>query len=156
MSKQKKQWLQFYNRILAGVMALLGFTACEETGREEYGVPHANFEVKGKVLTPDKKAAPDIQIIMKGSWDKNAKNFESTYGDTLITDQNGEFHYEKEETSTGKYSYRVVYRDIKNNVYKTDSVQVDMNATGGKGSWHAGSDSKEVIINLEEKAKDDK
>ena len=50
MKEERKQWLHFYNRILSGVLVLLGFNACDGTGADEYGTPYCRFEIKGKVL----------------------------------------------------------------------------------------------------------
>lgn len=154
MSKQKQQWLQFYNRMLAGIMTLLGFTACgmpDIVEPAEYGTPHATYEIKGKVLTPEKEASPGIQIILKREINRNSGKFASMYGDTIKTDQKGEFYYKQEEVSFGDMEYRIVYRDVEHEIYKTDSVQVKMEAKGGSGRWNNGSDSKEVTINLEKK-----
>ena len=48
MKEEKKRWLHFYNRILSGVLVLLGFNACDGTGADEYGTPYCRFEIKGK------------------------------------------------------------------------------------------------------------
>ena len=50
IKEEKKRWLHFYNRILSGVLVLLGFNACDGTGADEYGTPYCRFEIKGKVL----------------------------------------------------------------------------------------------------------
>ena len=51
MKKEKKHWLHFYNRILSGGLVLLGFSACDSMGDApcEYGHPHCDFGIKGKV-----------------------------------------------------------------------------------------------------------
>lgn len=51
MKKEKKHWLHFYNRMLSGGLVLLGFSACDSMGGApcEYGQPHCDFGIKGKV-----------------------------------------------------------------------------------------------------------
>ncbi|GHT73384.1 hypothetical protein AGMMS50262_04390 [Bacteroidia bacterium] len=58
-----KKALSFYSKILASLLTLLGFTyGCIEP-RVEYGSPHADYVVKGKVVNKaDKKPVKGIHI----------------------------------------------------------------------------------------------
>ena len=65
MKEEKKRWLHFYNRILSGVLVLLGFNACDGTGADEYGTPYCRFEIKGKVLDELREPVKDARVIVK-------------------------------------------------------------------------------------------
>ena len=65
IKEEKKRWLHFYNRILSGVLVLLGFNACDGTGADEYGTPYCRFEIKGKVLDELREPVKDARVIVK-------------------------------------------------------------------------------------------
>lgn len=60
MKKGKKRWLQICNRLMSGTLVLLGFTSCDNVmnGDEPcmYGQPHADYEIKGKVLNVEENS----------------------------------------------------------------------------------------------------
>lgn len=45
----KRACTKWMNTLLAALLALLGFSSCEEP-RVEYGAPNADYTVKGKVV----------------------------------------------------------------------------------------------------------
>lgn len=54
------------NRLILLLLALLGMGACTEETSEEYRVPHAEFELKGRVCDPDGTPIADILIERDG------------------------------------------------------------------------------------------
>ncbi len=148
MKKEKKHWLHLYNRILSGGLVLLGFSACDSMGEApcEYGQPHCDFGLKGKVLDEQQQPIDGARIIVK-ELDYDGKPVGYDRPDTLYT-KDGEYDFQdKGVTNYGRY--RVVCEDP-SGVYKADSTDVKMTPTGGKG-WYEGSDTKEVNFNLKKK-----
>lgn len=78
MKKINKILIKSYNAILAFILILLGFTI--SCGKNEYGTPHANYIVNGKV-TSKQTSAPikNIRVVCK-----------EAYGDSSLTDLTGD------------------------------------------------------------------
>lgn len=148
MGKSKRTWLKACNALWALLAAVLGFAGCDNIINQscEYGMPTADYKIKGKVVDSQEKPVSDIQIIIKKL--RGSEPDYHYYWDTLTTDKQGEFLFEKTETS--EHKFRIDYQDIKNGIFKHDSIDVVMpNPTGGKG-WYEGQSYKEEIITLEE------
>ena len=66
MNRTNHFFLTFTNKILAGLLSLLGFSlaACDKIGADEYGCPYADYEIKGKVVDENGKAINGIQVII--------------------------------------------------------------------------------------------
>ena len=60
------QLLRKINCLLTGLLAIIGFS-CGENGEIpcEYGSPHANFQIKGKVTDMKGEPIPDLQVRIK-------------------------------------------------------------------------------------------
>lgn len=149
MKKIKSHYLHFFNVLISAVLVILGFSACQST--EEYGMPHVSYELKGKVVNQTEVSVSDIQLVIK--------SVDTSYeapGDTLYSDAKGEFVY-RDDYAWPDSELKVIYRDISDdNVYKTDSVIVNMGEpVGGSGNWYYGKASKEITITLEEKKPDE-
>lgn len=151
MKNGKKRWLQFCNRTMSGVLALLGFTSCEGLGLGnepcEYGQPYARYEIKGKVVDAQKQAISNARIVVKQLEMKSDEVVHFDRPDTVYTQESGDYIYKKEGTSYGRF--RVVCEDP-SGVYKADSTVVEMKPAGGKG-WYEGSDSKVENFELKKK-----
>lgn len=150
--KRRKQWLTIYNVFLSGILALLGFASCTTTGADEYGQPHARYEIKGKVENASKEKLPDIQIIIKELYpDQN----QADYGEVTKTNSEGEFYY-LDEWAWPKSKFRIIWnKDEKAKAYKPDSIDIDMgDLKNGNGSWYKGEAYKELTITVEEKAQE--
>lgn len=148
MKENREQWLRISNRLLSGAMALLGFSACGSNGDYpiEYGMPHADYEIKGSVTDEAGTRLSGMRIITKTLIGEVGD--QPYLRDTVATDAAGAFVLEKkDETSEGRY--RVICEDPAGN-YQTDSTEVKMTPKGGKG-WYQGSDSKEVNFELKKK-----
>lgn len=84
------QLLRKINCLLTGLLAIIGFS-CGENGEIpcEYGSPHANFQIKGKVTDMKgeqpptyKSASTRAESLIRQGW---------LHTDTLQTDTNGDF-----------------------------------------------------------------
>lgn len=165
--RKKSKWNRMFNRILSGLLVLLGFSACSDFQDDDdvvicmYGTPTARHEIKGKVVTADKDkvSIPNIQVVVisKFRLDQARK-----YGvdissinrgtDTLYTDAQGEFKYEGGGHSPQE-EYRIFYNDIdgKENkgLFASDSTDVKTEPTKpGDGSWYMGKGAAEVTAEL--------
>lgn len=148
MKGNREQWLRISNRLLSGAMALLGFSACGGNGENslEYGMPHADYEIKGSVTDEAGNGLSGMRIITKTLIGE--REDDPYFRDTVATNATGVFVLEKKnETSEGRY--RVVCEDPAG-VYKADSTDIQMKPKGGKG-WYQGSDSKEVNFELKKR-----
>lgn len=140
MKKAKIKIIKFYNIIIAGLLSLLGFTtSCDP--KAEYGTPHANFIVKGKITSFEtNKPIENIQITME----TNSK----------LTNLNGEFELIYSDFPEEK-TYNLNIRDIdgENNLlyFDKDTIAQFKNPdfSGGDDHWYAG----ETKINMEIKLK---
>lgn len=151
--KQKLRWLRTCNGLLSGALALLGFTACDSIGGDtpvEYGMPHADYEIKGKVVNKEtQEAIGNVHVIMK-PMDGKEVNPSAVY-DTLRTDSEGAYQYEY--SNFPQDGFRIVCQDP-SGTYQADSTEVTMNPEGGDGHWYQGSDSQEVNFELEKKSQE--
>lgn len=141
--KSRSRLLQLCNCLLSGFLVLLGFSSCTREGSEEYGMPYAKYEIKGKVTNEQKETIPKAQVIVK-QLDSSGKSFYRA--DTLNVNGSGEYQYLTEGFTE---SYRVIAEEP-SGVYKADSTDVKMESKGGSG-WYVGSDSKEVDFELKKK-----
>lgn len=149
MDKKREQWLKVSNRLLSGTLALLGFSACGSNGGDiplEYGMPHANYEIKGNVTDEAGDKLAGMRVIAKTLI--GSRPNDPYLNDTIATDAKGAFLFDKKGT-TSEGRYRVVCEDP-NGVYKSDSTEVKMEPKGRDG-WYQGSDSKEVNFELKKK-----
>jgi putative lipoprotein (rSAM/lipoprotein system) len=153
MKKLSRSLIKGTNWALGGLLALLGFagiTSC--IPRVEYGSPHANFTIKGKVTNEQGAAIPGIQVeVVKYKTD--------TYQavDTVYTQSNGDFEWNSSYIAgTNDTTFDIISTDIdgeKNGSYKTDMASVSFKREDLKGgkSWYQGKAEKEITIKLQEK-----
>lgn len=144
------RWLKVCNGLLSGALALLGYTSCDSSGIGgetplEYGTPYAKYEIKGKVMDRDTKAAIEgARVIVKPMQWKSDETFPPQAFDTLQTDKDGNYLYQNEMTMIDRF--RVVCEDP-SGALKADSATIKMDPQGGEG-WYQGSDSQEVDFEL--------
>ncbi|MCL3782474.1 hypothetical protein EMN47_18990 [Prolixibacteraceae bacterium JC049] len=145
MKQAKKGFFKTYNLVIAALMAILGFTSCDdEGGMCEYGTPHALFKVNGKVTSVKTgQAVKDIQIIMGR--------------DTVYTDASGNYKLEKSVDFAPDDNYDLNINDVdgeSNGTFVNQKVDIDIKEvkfTGGSGSWDQGEATKTIDVKLEEK-----
>ncbi|WFE85448.1 radical SAM-associated putative lipoprotein [Parabacteroides chongii] len=150
MNKTNHFFLTFTNKMLAGLLSLLGFSlaACDKIGTVEYGCPHADYTIKGKVVNNQGDPIPDIQIEIRDSIPESAW----AHSDTVYSDSNGEFLWKKgdfpgmtyqliskdidEEENGGKFATNNSYVSFRNADFK------------GGGTWYEGAATMETKITL--------
>lgn len=153
--------LKAANGLLALLLAVLGFSSCDKSDEElveMYGVPHAQFSIKGKVVNAEKEAIPNIQITSAGQYSGNGKIWFHPNPDTITTDAQGEFA--TQITGMPVPLLRLYATDTDgaaNKAYANDSIDIKIDKlTGGDGSWNQGHFSKEdILIELKENKTDE-
>ena len=147
----KHKFLSGYNVIITALMALLGFsTACEPLGGTEYGVPHARFIVKGKIVSSDgNMPVPDIKIRMQ-------HDTITRFCDSVYSDSNGNYLVDLDDFPESQ-TYKIKFIDTDgsaNGEFQTLDTVVEFREpvfTGGKGSWDQGETQKTLNVALKPK-----
>ncbi len=155
MKKGKWFALKSINGLLGSLLAVMGFSACEEQALM-YGAVHADYTIKGTVTNEADEPLPGIRI--RSPWTVNYNDTTYTVReDTVYTDANGEFTYQTDCFQRGEYDIPLLIEDIDGEAnggsYASDSVSVsfkDTELTGGN-EWYLGRAEKEVNIRLKEK-----
>lgn len=147
----KPESMNIVNRILVAVLALLGFSACEENGGGyvEYGSPYSQYRIKGAVTDTDNVPIKGIKV------DVIAKSY---YGDkeyvldTKYTDENGAFTsddvWEFSEVSLSDIDGEDnggAFRPVRMNVKDMKKTQIEK----GDGHWYFGSYEYTADVKLE-------
>ena len=148
MKKIERKFNFFCNSIIAGILALLGFTtSCERDGSggiiDMYGTPSAKFIINGKVESLESdKPIPDIKVFISG--------------DTSKTDADGNYTLAFSGFPVDQ-SVNISFQDIDSTFngefddLDTIAVFKDQKYINGEGSWYRGETSKELNIKLKTK-----
>ncbi|MCC8094470.1 MAG: radical SAM-associated putative lipoprotein [Tannerellaceae bacterium] len=162
MRKLYRPVIRGTNWVLAGILSLLGFStsSCEKEIVIEYGAPHANYILKGKVTNEAGHAIPDIRIDIQEEHYYNY--YESSYQDRATIQSNAEGKFEhKVHSSFVQGRYKLILTDTdgeKNGLYQKDSLQVRFEKEDRieKGSrWFEGTFEKEISITMKEEKSDE-
>jgi len=147
----KHKFLSGYNVIITALMALLGFaTSCEPIGGAEYGVPHARFIVKGKIVSAEGNApVPNIKVRMQQ--DTNIRYYDSAYSES-----NGNYQVDLVDFPESQ-TYKIEFIDTDgsaNGEFQTLDTVVEFKEpkfTGGSGNWDEGETQKIFNVALKPK-----
>lgn len=150
MNRTNHFFLTFTNKILAGLLSILGFSlaACDKIGSEEYGCPHADYEIKGKVVSDQGTPIPNIEIEVSDSVPESGW----MYRDTIYTNAKGEFQWKKSTFPTN--TFQLISRDIDGEenegqfVPKASFVSFKNAHFKGGGTWYEGAATLETEITL--------
>ena len=165
MKKLNRKFIKGTNWALAGLLSFLGFSSC--AGAEEYGSPHADFVVSGKVTDTDGKGLQGIRVVVPGVDHHNRKATPGYFkpysppviykpvNDTLYTKEGGRFDYTYGVSYVDdSINVNMKFEDISENAgFETDSTKVmfyDSELKGGKG-WYEGKAKREINIKLKRK-----
>lgn len=150
MNKAYRFYLAVSNKVLAGLLTLLGFSIAScESNAEEYGSPYANYEIKGKVVNRQNVPIPNIQIAFSDSLPDRGRPYA-----TINTDTNGEFLW-KTDAFPG-VTFKLVAKDMDGNenggLFATDSTFVSFkDAKYENGDrWYKGEAKQEITIVMNE------
>lgn len=151
MDKANQLFLISMNKLLAGLLTLLGFSlaACDKGGTCEYGTPYADYEIKGKVVDNQGYPIANIQIEISDSIPESGW----MQKDTLYTDSDGKFQWKRGDFPGS--TFQLISRDIDEEdnggqfVTKTSFVSFRNANFKGGGTWYEGAASLETEITLD-------
>lgn len=159
MKKIRGQFFTGINKTIAGLLALLGFSAstCDSDfeGEPMYGTPYAHYEIKGKVITEEGEAIRNIQVIIPQA--NINDNYMYLSQDTLTTDSSGDFFCKKSENVANNITFKVIAKDIdgaENGGYFEETItnvsfkQEDL--IGGEGTQYLGKAEKRISITMKQ------
>ena len=149
----KKNAVKFWDKIILLLLSFPGiFNSCNPFGGEEplceYGMPHADFVIKGTVTDEaSAKPIPGIRIVRQVYPD---------YGDTLYTNTEGNYIFEFGDFPYEKNAYKLKIEDIdgEENGGEFFSKEIDVEITKadriqkGNGHWYDGKFEKIQNIGL--------
>jgi len=158
MKTTRRAFIKKMNWALAGIIGMLGFADCDKIfSKEEYGTPHADYTVKGKVV--NKATGTPIEGIQVGY--HNGPSF--MYGPPpanwkpkahVLTNEKGEFKL-TDSFDIGQ-AHPIYVEDIdgeKNGLFKSEFLEVDFKdavRSGKQKSWYKGEYTVNMNIELTE------
>lgn len=161
----KKLILKPYDKIIVALLGLIGLlTGCDLIHQPvaEYGVPHAEYEIKGTV-TDSITSTPvqDIRVIVTRTQTYTEKDSTLTHIDTLAlkkTDSQGKFDIQVEFFPLDELTFKVKTDDPDGPANGGDFVsqQKDVlfkhsDLIGSNGGWYDGKAVKTIDIKLKKK-----
>lgn len=159
MNKAYHLCLAATNKLLAGLLTLMGFSMTSCNTEVEYGSPYATYEIKGKVVDEAGTAIPGIQVVIAESVDEEYALY--AYRDTLKSNRNGEFEVKIGLPTFGdNTSFQIKTKDLDgiDNGGKFEDITTEVSfkkeeLKGGDGNWYQGKAEKDVTITLEQAPK---
>lgn len=142
----KKAALKTYGKIVGILLSLVTFlTGCDwpfsPEPIAEYGVPSAEFIIKGKVTSSaTEKPIKNIRVVIPGI------KYPLQGLDTTYTDANGEYEVKYGDFPIFSEQYKVIFSDTdgtnNDGQFKSDTLKVSFSAEDqikkGSGSWYSG------------------
>lgn len=148
-----KKLVSFYSRLLAALLAMLGFTNCDEDdGRVvAYGAPFADYKISGRVVSAENGAPiPGIRISL--GFPISIADLPTDYFENRVlrtqTDQDGFFQF-YEENGHMDSRMRLWLHDVdgeENGLYQDANQMIYIlpsDFSGGKG-WYTGLAVKDL------------
>ena len=166
MKRFNRKIFKATNWILAGILTLLGFSGCKvEYDLVEYGCPHADFIVSGKVTDLKGNGLSGIRVTVPSvdQHQRATSGFIPGYpvitqilNDTLYTNANGQFNYAYGCVPVNdSINIKMKFEDVSEHIrFETDSTKVTFFSSdlkGGDDRWYSGKATKEIIFYLKEK-----
>ena len=171
MKKLNRKFIKGTNWALAGLLSFLGFSSCESPDEygtpnpsAEYGTPHAEFAISGKVTDTEGNVLKGIRVVVPGvdHHQKATSGFFPDYpvmtvevNDTIYTKDNGSFEFSHFGFPTNdSINVRMKFEDISENAnFETDSTKVTFFSSDLKGGngWYEGKAEKKIDIKLKRK-----
>lgn len=150
MKKLYPYILNGVNWILAGLLTLFGYSCSSDDDGGllcEYGSPHANYEIKGKVVDRQNNPIPNIQIELRDSVPSRGW----AHSDTVYTNNAGEFVWNTGEFPGMTFKLTAIDTDDESNggLFSRDTSFVsfkNVKYVGGDGHWNSGTATMEPRI----------
>lgn len=156
-----KTFIRILNWTLAVLLVLLGFSNCEPM--DEYGVPNADYNLKGKVVDKaDAKPIKGIRIGYYGGYINQANMYKVSRNPNVrfnadTTDIKGEYNFTQNSAIIPDGEIQVYVRDIdgnENGLYRDTVINANFeNAvkSGKTKNWYVGKLTLNVDIELTKK-----
>lgn len=135
---------QIINSLLTGIIASFGFSSCDN-GECMYGTPTAYYEIKGSVTEESDLAVGGAKVMLRRI---NGNSAYTTYGDTVVTDNKGEYVIKTSGWPNNKI--RIVCKPDDSDL-EADSIDMIVSFRGGKGPWDKGTARETVNFRLKKK-----
>ncbi|MCL2727963.1 MAG: radical SAM-associated putative lipoprotein [Bacteroidales bacterium] len=156
--------------VIAGLLTLLGFSACNKSNDNdypvEYGTPHAKFTVSGKVTNTQGQALSQISVIVprvvhhtpaRPGFIPQHPVSTNHIRDTLYTKADGSYEYTYNGFPTDTVQIHLKFEEPSlHPLFESDSTKVNFilsDLKDGDARWYSGSAKKEVNMTLKSKAK---
>jgi putative lipoprotein (rSAM/lipoprotein system) len=157
MKKPNLSFINGYNAILAALLGLLGFTnygCSQEYGspppKPEYGSPHADYIIKGKVVEKNSEnAIKNIKINYYNPYSEVQNNENAAF-----SDEQGNFILPKITDFAFLDSIPIIVSDVdgvEDGLFLPDTIKIrvdDGEKTKEGDRWYVGEYTKTVIIEL--------
>ena len=131
MKKLNKKYLTVIKQCFIALLALVGFSSCDDSNMCKYGTPYATIDVKGVVKNTFDEPIKGIKIKCADSY----HNLDSTY-----TDESGSYRINLETFPPANNLLTIYAEDAdgtENGLYQNDTVQVTLDYNDND-SWYAG------------------
>ena len=162
----KVRFNRWYNTVLTALLSMLGFGCSSEEPMDmygppvEYGVPHADYILKGTVTDETGTAVQGIKTSLKEVHKYDTGTY--TYGiDSIQTNESGNYQLQfAKESSFYKESIKLIVEDIDGEAnggeFLSDTIDIDYNKAvkvrkGDREGWYEGT--YEVVTDIKLKKK---
>jgi putative lipoprotein (rSAM/lipoprotein system) len=159
MAPIKLKFLNSYNSLIVLLISVLGFSSSCDLISYEYGSPHADFIINGKIeSSANNEMIPDIIVEMR-----NVKNTDDGQSNIRLVatgfsnSWTGSYRLTDNATSPEDKTYQIKFIDTDgalNGEYETLDTTVvfkDTKFKGGDGHWDRGVAEQELNIKLKPK-----
>lgn len=159
MAPIKLKFLNSYNSLIALLISIMGFSSSCDPISYEYGSPHADFIINGKIESAaNNEMIPDIIVEMR-----NVENTDDGQSNIRLVatgfsnSWTGSYYLTDNATSPEDKTYQIKFTDTDgalNGEYETLDTTVvfkDPKFTNGDGHWDRGVVGQELNIKLKPK-----
>jgi putative lipoprotein (rSAM/lipoprotein system) len=140
MKTARIKFLKTYNVLIAGLLAILGFSSSCDS-KDEYGTPSAKFMVNGKVKSLETDLPiENIRVVMQG--------------DTAYTNADGTYQVVDNWGFPSDQTLHIRFQDIDGvaNMEFSDLDTIvefkDPKFTGGNNNWYSGETTRVFDVKL--------
>jgi putative lipoprotein (rSAM/lipoprotein system) len=166
MKKLSRPFIKGTNWALAGIMTALGFNSCDLGEPTEYGSPHADYVVKGKVVSKtDGKPVKGIKVQYTSpvvpEYGAPSASYQQYLNGSAITGEDGGFNLKSTEWPENQSAQPVTFSDIDGEVngsFADTTVVVDFTKaeqTQKGNGWYSGEYTVNLDVELREITKDE-
>ncbi len=155
MKQIQNKWFGLWQKIFGSILLMLGFSACDSPFAAMYGMPNADFSIKGTVTDEDGKPIPSATVIVRDLGNNGVRqDYEGfydneSYNHVMTSDAEGNY-----SMTTNGFASETLFRIVaKEASHEADSVEVTLTPPGSDEDWYEGE--AEVTVNLFLKKKDD-